>query len=112
MVSLNQHIYRCGPNKNYGLSEDALQDTDKFRKQIEPWLTAVFQSEHLSLLLGSGFTSGVACVADGKAVTMTKCDWACEDDLKEKVDEYAEQSAKVCGRGSANIEDQIRAACS
>jgi len=39
---------------------------------------------------------------------MTKCEWAC--DLKEKVDDYAEQGAKTCGRGSANIEDQIRAA--
>ena len=39
---------------------------------------------------------------------MTKCEWAC--DLKEKVDDYAKQIAKTCGRGSANIEDQIRAA--
>ncbi|GIV29201.1 MAG: hypothetical protein KatS3mg028_0267 [Bacteroidia bacterium] len=26
----------------------------KLEEKIEPWLTAVFQSEHLSLLLGSG----------------------------------------------------------
>ena len=110
MINLNHHIYRCGPNENCDLSDEDLKDTDRFRKHIEPWLTAVFQSEHLSLLLGSGFTSGVAFAAGGKAVNMTKCDWACEDDLKEKVDTYAEQSAKTCGRGSANIEDQIRAA--
>lgn len=41
---------------------------------------------------------------------MTKCEWACEDDLTEKVDKCAEQSAKTCGRGSANIEDQMCAA--
>lgn len=29
------------------------------RKLIEPWLTAVFQAEHLNLLLGSGFTTAV-----------------------------------------------------
>ena len=39
---------------------------------------------------------------------MSKCKWECE--LKDKVDEYAEQSAIACGRGSANIEDQLRAA--
>lgn len=39
---------------------------------------------------------------------MSKCDWGC--DLKEKVDEFAQRSAKTCGRGAANIEDQIRAA--
>jgi len=91
MINLNRHIYRCGPNKNYDLSDEALKDTDKLRKNIEPWLTAVFQSEHLSLLLGSGFASGVAFAAGGKAVSMSKCEWAC--DLKEKVDDYAEQSA-------------------
>lgn len=30
------------------------------RKNIEPWLAAVFQCEHLTLLLGSGFTKTVA----------------------------------------------------
>lgn len=30
------------------------------RKNIEPWLAAVFQCEHLTLLLGSGFTKAVA----------------------------------------------------
>lgn len=110
MINLNHHIYRCGPNQNCELSEGEIKETGKLRKLIEPWLTAVFQSEHLSLLLGSGFTSGVALAAGGNAANMAKCEWTCEDDLKKKVDEYAEQSAKTCGRGSANIEDQIRAA--
>ncbi len=110
MTNLNHHIYRCGPNGNDDLSEDALEDTDKLRKQIEPWLTAVFQSEHLSLLLGSGFTNGVAVAADGRTADMGKCEWICRNKLKAKVDEYAEKSAKTCGRGTANFEDQIRAA--
>ena len=110
MINLNHHIYRCGPIENYDLSDEDIDNTDKFRKHIEPWLTAVFQSEHLSLLLGSGFTSGVASAAGGNAANMTKCAWTSELDLKEKVNEYAEQIAKVCSRGAANIEDQIRAA--
>jgi hypothetical protein len=110
MIDLSPHIYRCGPNGGHDLSNENLQDTDRFRKHIEPWLTAVFQSEHLSLLLGSGFTSGVAFAAGGQAASMAKCIWQCEDDLKEKVDAHGEQSARICGRGSANIEDQIRAA--
>lgn len=108
MINLNPHIYRAGPNERFDLSDDDLRDTDKFRKHLEPWLTAVFQSEHLSLLVGSGFTCGVALVSGGKSIEMKKCEWHCE--LKDKVDEYAERSAKACGRGSANIEDQIRAA--
>jgi hypothetical protein len=104
MIYFNQHIYRCGPNENYDLSEEALKDTDNFRKHIEPWLTAVFQSEHLSLLLGSGFTCGIALAAGGKPVDMSNCKWEC--DLKDKVEKYAEQGAQACGRGSANIEDR------
>lgn len=110
MINLNKHIYRCGPNENDDLSDEDLKDTVKLRKQIEPWLTAVFQSEHLSLLLGSGFTCGVSGAADVTAVGMSKCVWSCEDNLKNNVDRYADKSAESCGRGSANFEDQIRAA--
>jgi len=107
---LNRHIYRCGPNEGYEISDGELQDVDRLRKNIEPWLTAVFQSEHLSLLVGSGLTSAVASVAGGQAVTMTKCEWECDGRLKQRVDDYAKRSALACGRGPANIEDQISAA--
>ena len=30
------------------------------RRRIEPWLSAIFQSEHLNLLVGSGFSLGLA----------------------------------------------------
>ncbi len=110
MINLNRHIYRCGPNENSNLIDEDIKDTDKLRKHIEPWLTAIFQSEHLSLLLGSGFTSGVASAAGGTAACMAKCEWSGDLDLKEKVNEYAEHIAKACGRGAANIEDQLRAA--
>jgi len=109
LINLNPHIYRTGPNEEYELSDNDLKDTSKFRKQIEPWLTAVFQSEHLSLLLGNGFTCGVALAAGGRCTDMRKSEWG-ECEFKDKVDEYAAKSAKTCGRISANIEDQIRAA--
>lgn len=108
MINLNHHVYRCGPNGSSDLSDEDLKDTDKLRKHVEPWLTAVFQSEHLSVLLGSGFTRGVASAAGGKAADMSNCTW--RNDLKDKVDQYAQQSARACGRGLANIEDQLRAA--
>jgi hypothetical protein len=108
MVDLHQHVYRCGPNQDFSVADEDLEDPNKLRKEIEPWLTAVFQSEHLSLLLGSGFTSAVALAAGGTALSMDTCEWGC--DLKEQVDRYAAESALTCGRGSPNIEDQVRAA--
>jgi hypothetical protein len=34
-----------------------------WRPKIEPWLSAIFQTEHFSLLVGSGLTSAVGHIA-------------------------------------------------
>ena len=81
---------------------------DAQKKHIEPWLSAVFQSEHLGLLLGSGFTTAVAYQAGTNATGM-ECDYSnfpYGDELKTA----ATKTTKSMGRGEANIEDQIRAA--
>jgi len=109
MPSLTPHLYRVGSQCGESSEESALK-LDNLRKQIEPWLTAVFQSEHLSLLLGCGFTAGVAAAAGGAAATMAKCQWPADCELTDKVDQHAERSAHECGRGAANFEDQLRAA--
>lgn len=36
-------------------SEEDLS-TDELKREVEPWLSAIFQSEHLSVLIGSGLT--------------------------------------------------------
>jgi len=38
---------------------------EKLRSRIEPWLTALVQSEHLALLIGSGLTHAVHYMAKG-----------------------------------------------
>src|SRR6476620_2827897 len=102
------HVYRVG--SNFG-SFDVAPPTDeipKLRAQIEPWLAAVFQAEHLSVLLGSGFTTSIASVAKVNAAGMSLIKFGC--DPEDKVNEYAKSSAAKCGRGEPNIEDQLRAA--
>lgn len=77
------------------------------RKRVEPWLTALFQSEHLSLLVGTGLTSAACYATGGEA-------WAMEgrpfDNYGVKIDKAAEESAKCLGRGTRNFEDTIRVA--
>jgi hypothetical protein len=107
--SLTPHVYRVG-SQGREFSKESDLKPDALRKQIEPWLTAVFQSEHLSLLLGCGFTAGVAAAAGGTAASMEKCQWPADCQLTDKVDQHAQESAKVCGRGAANFEDQLRVA--
>lgn len=82
--------------------------TEKLRPRIEPWLTALFQSEHLSLLLGSGLSSAVHRIATGKApAPMSATDFGAERGV---IDTETARSSSAAGRKAGNIEDQVRAA--
>jgi hypothetical protein len=87
---------------------DPAGERQKWRKRIEPWLSAVFQSEHLSLLLGNGFTSSVALRAGAEPIGMTAATFGCPNE--DKVLAHATEMATRTGRGAANIEDQLSAA--
>lgn len=80
----------------------------ELREHIEPWLTSLFQSEHLSLLAGSGLTHAVHHLAAGtKAAGMGKLSLSV---FPEKINIAAKTSAKQAGRETDNIEDQLRIA--
>lgn len=81
---------------------------DVLRKEVEPWLSAIFQSEHLSLLVGTGLTSAVSTVAGIKSQEMARL--SLEDELGESIKKKADATAKKMNRGEANIEDDIRIA--
>ncbi|WP_036242769.1 SIR2 family protein [Methylobacter luteus] len=82
----------------------------KFRERVEPWLTALFQNEHLNLLVGSGLTSATCYLAaKSTGATMAQAQFSNHKYLK-KLDEAIQASAKLAGREEPNIEDQIRTA--
>ncbi|HFH3443553.1 SIR2 family protein [Pseudomonas aeruginosa] len=80
----------------------------ELRSRIEPWLTSLFQSEHLSLLAGSGLTHAVHYLAAGKgaagmgALTLSN--------HQTEIDHAAEKAADAAGRKKGNLEDQLRVA--
>lgn len=80
----------------------------ELRSQIEPWLTALFQSEHFSLLAGSGLTHAVHYLAAGKGAadmgTLTLSSHQAE------INQAAEKAAEAAGRKKGNLEDQLRVA--
>lgn len=79
-----------------------------FRSRIEPWLTSLFQSEHLSLLCGSGITNAISYLAGSSGgTTMAASAFAT---YKDEIEAAAKKSAEVSGRDNGNIEDQIRTA--
>lgn len=78
------------------------------RERIEPWLTSLFQSEHLSLLLGSGLTHAVHSLAAGQSATdMGKIAISTHQG---EINAAAEKSAAAAGRQTDNVEDQLRVA--
>ena len=90
---------------SWAKSEDEITPP-KLRERIEPWLTALFQSEHLSLLIGSGLTTAVHFLATEKLANgMSKQDF---NTFKDEIDKSVKDSAEKAGRGEGNFEDQIR----
>src|SRR5699024_1532902 len=75
----------------------------ELRNRIEPWLTSLFQSEHLSLLAGSGLTHAVHYMAAEKgaagmgALTLSN--------HQAEIDQAAEKAADAAGRKKGNLED-------
>ena len=81
---------------------------DDLRPRIEPWLTALVQSEHLSLLVGSGLTHAIHGLAtEEKLPGMGAISLGILDD---EIRSEAQRAAKLAGREGGNVEDQIRAA--
>ena len=108
-----RHLYRVG--SHHESSDDLPTDAaeldifvERARKHIEPWLSAVFQAEHLNLLIGSGFTTAVGKVAGGAATNMNKVVFGTTYDGA--IEGHAAASAKRMKRGAPNIEDQLRSA--
>lgn len=80
----------------------------ELRGRIEPWLTSLFQSEHLSFLAGSGLTHAVHYLATGKtAAGMYGVTFSCHEAA---INKAAAETAKSAGRSEGNFEDQLRSA--
>ena len=63
-VSAESGFTLCAGQETSWVSGDTFTQKD-LRSRIEPWLTSLFQSEHLSLLAGSGLTHAVHILAAG-----------------------------------------------
>lgn len=88
------------------IKQDEEFGPEKLRPRIEPWLTALFQSEHLALLAGSGLSNAVHYIATGSLLPgMSKATFSSYD---KEITTKAKESAEAAGREEGNIEDQVR----
>lgn len=90
-----------------GFEKSSYRPSD-LRREIEPWLTSLFQSEHLSLLAGAGLTTSVHYKATDTAPGGFSCRSYAEFD--EQIQQESKRSALEMGRGEPNPEDQLRTA--
>ena len=100
----HKHIVRAGLHHE---RESEIPDPRHHKKHIEPWLSALLQSDHLNLLIGSGFTTAVAEVSGTEAIDMRPATFQCR--FSDAVQGAAENRAKQLSREAPNIEDQISA---
>jgi hypothetical protein len=100
--------FRITASTKCSWADGGIFETKDLRKRIEPWLTALFQSEHLSLLAGSGLTHAVHYLAKGaRATGMDRIPFTVH---AQKIAAKANSSAIAAGRAKANCEDDIRIA--
>lgn len=105
----HDHIVHIGGETS--TPSDPASEVSTWRKRIEPWLSAVFQAEHLSVLVGNGFTTGLARYVGGRPTSMTGAGFGgCPHE--DRVSAKAIELATAMGRGTANIEDELSAALS
>lgn len=83
-------------------------DRSVLRQRIEPWLTSLFQSDHLSLLAGSGLTHAVHGIVTGTgAAGMNQVELG---ELDSEINDAAKKSSDKAKRKNGNFEDQLRTA--
>ena len=110
---MEAHGYRVGANENWwadlpkgGPELEAIAGAA--RRHIEPWLSAVFQAEHLNLLVGSGLANAISYLAKVNSAGMDLDPLGTA--LDARIEDEATRSAEIMGRGKPNIEDQFRVA--
>ena len=85
------------------------------QREIEPWLSTLFQSDHLSLLVGGGLSTAIWKLAgsSGKGVSMDyrrESKAGVKNELWGAVERYAKKQVEnLKERAGPNLEDQISA---
>jgi len=102
-----KHIIKIGSETKF--LDEIENEKEYWRPAIRSWLTTIFQSEHLSLLIGSGLTKAVMDISNLKYQTMKRIEF---ENYKEEIREFSDITAKNMDRGVANFEDDLRTAFS
>lgn len=107
-LNTKAHVALLGSH-TYSFDEEP-EDPRRLRRDIEPWLGNVLESEHLGLLIGNGFVISTAQQLGVAAAGMESPSFASGLEFREKVMRESERRAKLVGRNTPNFEDVLHAA--
>lgn len=80
------------------------------REEVEPYLAALLQAEHLNLVVGAGLTTGLSRLADFADGPDMTAALPLDSDLGTQIEDAAVKSAGESSRGTPNVEDRLRVA--
>ena len=105
--SEEEQVYRAADGSSSSWLEGVIRP-EGLRSRVEPWLSALFQSDHLALLVGSGLTTALHTLATDTAPGgMEKVSFKSH---AEQIEAEVLRTAGILGRGEGNVEDQVRVA--
>lgn len=103
----NEILFELSTDYNVNWCTNSAFSITELRSRVEPWLTSLFQSEHLSLLIGSGLTTAIQTEATGKCSSCMSYP-KLETTYAEIITAAVKKSVLKNSRGETNIEDCIR----
>ena len=102
----HKHILKTNTER-FSSDDDSSLEANQLRLKVEPWLSTIFQSEHFSLLIGTGLTQAVANIANIHSQDMSRVSLNNQEYTK-KIRLNSDNSAAKLKRGKANFEDDLR----
>lgn len=106
-MSWGRHHVHVGDIR-YESNDEALGDDAPVPAELEAWIGALIQAEHLGLLVGNGLTTAQTILAGGVPPTMSSAVAISDDALRERVELECARIAEATGRGIPNLEDSLR----
>lgn len=104
-------VLRCRIGE-FDIHGDDEVDAAPERGELEGWVNALVQADHLSLLVGNGLSISMLQLAGGEPSTMSMNPVVddLEEGLAQAINKAANESAQRMGRADKNIEDWLHSA--
>lgn len=103
-------VLRAGERLLLGDLDRAEGEAIPSREEVEPYLAALLQAEHLNLVVGSGLTTGLSRLADFADGPDMSTALPLEGELATQIEDAARKAAGESSRGTPNVEDRLRIA--